>query len=140
MSIADLTQKAAVSELKTFINPDACIKPSNEDEDLIIGENQRMTITIMQNTAYKVRNAVILGELVLTSTEKRDLKKSAVFIADNIFHVGRIDWINVTASYKEYEMFMEKEHFLTQIQELINEKSNLPIRATKLSHFSEKKL
>ena len=94
----------APSRFVDFLNIADNASPTDLDEnqDLFIGKNKSVTLTLQNGTVTKVRDVVILGELIIKSSNPEDTTVKPSIIARDIFAPSRfdIDNINLKARHR----------------------------------------
>jgi hypothetical protein len=118
-----LLVKCAPSRWADFLSiPDNAIPTrSGEDADLFVGKNKSITLTLTNGTETRFRDVVVLGELVLKSSEPENVAIKPKIIARDFFVPAKLSMGNVSLQCGNLCFHKNPETFRSELQELFIE-------------------
>lgn len=101
------------------IPDDAAPTHMGEDVDLFIGKNKKVTLTITNGEEMRFRDIVVLGELILLSSDPEKPENKAKVIARDVFDIGNFER-KLPIECRNY-LKNPRSTFDTELQELFTE-------------------
>ena len=118
-----LLVKCAPSRWADFLSipDDAMTTRSGEDVDLFVGRNKSVTITLNNGSETRFRDVVVLGELILKSSDSENTAVKPKLIAHDFFAAAKLSVNNVRIECRNCYLAKNIEAFRSELQELFME-------------------
>lgn len=97
-------------------------------QDLFIGQNKSITLTINNGTTVQFRDIVVLGRLIVKASDMTDTANKGRLIARDIITAGNTQLENIFVEASEMIVMKNEADFKDKLQHLIT--SRLPSRST----------
>ncbi|MBP9777517.1 MAG: hypothetical protein KBD36_06750 [Alphaproteobacteria bacterium] len=94
---------------------------SGEGADLFVGKNKSVTITLMNGTETRFRDVVVLGELILKSSDPENTAIKPKIIARDVFAPAKFSINNINLQCRHFYQPKGLETFRSELQELFTE-------------------
>jgi len=94
---------------------------SGEDVDLFVGKNKSITLTLPNGTETRFRDIVVLGELILQSSNPDNTVVKPELIANDFFSAAKLVVKNVSIKCRYLYLAKNREVFRSELQELFME-------------------
>lgn len=114
-----LLVKCDPSRWANFINiaDDATFKGSGPEADLFVGRDQSVTLTIDNGTSVQFKDVVVLGKLLIKSSDLENTAVKAKVVVNDLFCVGNMRVNNV--ELKSIKFFVGNfSEFRSEVREL----------------------
>jgi hypothetical protein len=80
-----------------------------ERKDLLVGQEKSLTLSVPNEESLRFKNIVILGELIISSSDPENTIQKATIYCENFFISGRLNAKNVNIKVSEL-LFQGKDH------------------------------
>ena len=124
--------KSDPSRWNVFFNiPDEqALTIPGEDKDLFVGANRWVCLTVDNGTVIQFRDIVVLGKLLIRSSDPENETTKPSIIARDVFFVGgsSLNHINMTCRWL---VMCSKGEFYESLHELIFERINIQIESVR---------
>jgi hypothetical protein len=88
-------------------------------QDLFIGLNQHITLTIPNGATINFRDILVIGKLTIQSSDINDTVNKGKIIANDIFAPGDVSSINIHLKCRNYYQPKNRLEFRRELGELI---------------------
>lgn len=118
--MSSIINECAPSRWLDFLNipNNAVPTASGEDKDLFVGSDKSVTITLQNGTVTKFRDVVVLGELIIQSSQPENSSVRPSLIVRNFFNPSKVSLSNIHISIQYHWQPKNTEEFRKRLQEL----------------------
>ena len=116
----EILSRCAPSRWGDFLSipDDATPTRSGENVDLFVGINQRVTITLNNDSETRFRDVVVWGELILTSSDPQNTALKPQLVARDFFAPGLVKLNNINLKCRNFDIRGTREAFRSRLQDL----------------------
>ncbi len=115
-----LLAKCAPSRWGDFLDipNDYFSKSKGKDQDLFVGQNATLRITLTNGTVSHFRDVVIWGDLIIRSSNPENIAHKPSFIVRDFFAPGHLHVENVDITNRRFHQHKNTDAFRQELQDL----------------------
>lgn len=116
-----LLSQCAPSRWNDFLNitNDQVQTERGQENDLFVGENKRVTLTLANGSTRVYRDIVVLGELIIKASNPSDPSTKPCLIARDFFNAGRAEMSHINYTGRDTALYKDSDAFRNELKSLL---------------------